>query len=83
MLTKYIEEAMRHARYKLIEDGTFFATIPGLEGVWANADTLEGCRTELQSVLEGWLIIKIREGDEIPAVGRTRLRVPRTNRKSA
>ncbi len=46
MLTKYIEAAMKRARYELIEDGTFYGSIPGFDGVWANAATLEGCREE-------------------------------------
>jgi len=26
------------------------------QGAWANAETLEACRDELQEVLEGWII---------------------------
>jgi len=70
MLTEYIAGAMKRAQYKLIEDdGTFFGEIPGFQGVWSNAETLEECRTELQEVLEGWLILKLRDNDDdIPAV---------------
>jgi CYTH domain-containing protein len=42
MLTQYIEAAMRKARYKNNEEG-FIWEIPGLRGVWPNADTVE-CR---------------------------------------
>jgi predicted RNase H-like HicB family nuclease len=73
MLTAYINEAMSRATYKILEDGTYFGEVPGLQGVWANATTLETCRRELQEVLEGWLILKIRDGDDIPALGRTRI----------
>ena len=38
MLTAYIQAAMRHATYKLLDDGTFFGEIPDLQGVWGNAD---------------------------------------------
>jgi hypothetical protein len=37
MLTKYLQAAMRQARYEVIEDdGTFYGSIPGLErsGSW-------------------------------------------------
>ena len=44
MLTAYISAAMERARYKIIEDGTYFGDIAGLRGVWANARTLEDCR---------------------------------------
>ena len=67
MLTAYSSAAMGRARYKLIEDGTYFGEIPGLQGVWANAKTLEFCRQDLQEVLEDWLFVKLWDGDEIPA----------------
>jgi predicted RNase H-like HicB family nuclease len=73
MLTAYINEAMSRATYKILEDGTYFGEVPGLQGVWANATALEACRRELQEVLEGWLILKIRDNDDIPALGRTRI----------
>ena len=52
MLTKYIHEAMKLARYKILEDGTYYGDIPGFRGVLANADNLEECRDELQEVFE-------------------------------
>ena len=73
MLTAYISAAMNRARYKIIDDGTYFGEVPGLEGLWANAKTLESCRNELQEVLEDWLIVKLRDGDDIPRVGRIQL----------
>jgi predicted RNase H-like HicB family nuclease len=58
---------MRHARYELLEDdGTFYGEIEGLPGVWANAPTLEACRDELSEVLEGWVILGLRLGHEMP-----------------
>ena len=73
MLTDYINAAMTRAKYKIIDDGTYFGEVPRLEGVWANAKTLENCRQELQEVLEDWLIVKLRDGDTIPRVGRVQL----------
>ncbi len=70
MLTAYISAAMARACYKLIDDGTYFGEIPSLRGVWANAKTLEACRQELQEVLEDWLIVKLRDDDDIPRIGR-------------
>jgi predicted RNase H-like HicB family nuclease len=65
---------MRKATYELIEDGTFFGEIPGFEGVWGNAKTLEECRQELKETLEGWLILRLWLNDEdIPILGRLRL----------
>ncbi|MBI4672876.1 MAG: type II toxin-antitoxin system HicB family antitoxin [Chloroflexi bacterium] len=68
MLTAYIRAAMRHAKYEILEDGTFFGTIPGFQGVLANQATLEECRDELQSVLEDWILLGLRFGDSLPVV---------------
>ena len=69
MLTKYINAAMREAKYKILsDDGSYYGEIPGLQGVWANADTLEQCRDELQSGLEDWIMFKLELGQAIPEV---------------
>ncbi|MBU1297531.1 MAG: molybdopterin-dependent oxidoreductase, partial [Bacteroidetes bacterium] len=49
---KDIQAAMHRAVYELLPDGTFYAEIPGLQGVYANAKSLEECREQLQEVLE-------------------------------
>jgi predicted RNase H-like HicB family nuclease len=68
MLTSYIQAAMRLAKYEILEDQTYYGEIPGFPGVWANADSLEACRDELQSVLEDWLILGLRMGHVLPVV---------------
>jgi predicted RNase H-like HicB family nuclease len=65
-MSKFIEQKLRVAKYKLLKDGTFFAEIPSVRGVWANAKTLEKCREELAGVLEDWLFLNIREKRNIP-----------------
>ena len=70
MIIAYVNEAMKRAKYKILDDATFFGEVPGLQGVWADADTLEECRQKLQEVLEGWLILKLRDNDnDIPVLG--------------
>ena len=66
MLSDFIEKKLKSARYKLLKDRTYFGEIPGLKGVWANAKNLEDCRKELKEVLEGWLILKIHDREEVP-----------------
>jgi predicted RNase H-like HicB family nuclease len=44
-----------------------------LGGVWANEATVETCREVLQEVLEEWLLLKIRDNDPIPRLGRVSL----------
>ncbi len=60
MLKNYIRAAMGKARYEILpDDGTFYGEIPGFEGVYANAETLEACRGELEDVLEGWILLRV------------------------
>ncbi|MBI4318810.1 MAG: type II toxin-antitoxin system HicB family antitoxin [Chloroflexi bacterium] len=69
MLTDYIQAAMRSACYEIMPDsGTYYGRIPGFQGVWANAPTLEACRQELQEVVEDWILIALREGHQLPVV---------------
>ena len=68
-MTAFVETAMHEAKYKLLEDGTFFGEIPSCPGVWANEKTLEVCRDVLREVLEEWLILKLRDGDLLPKIG--------------
>jgi predicted RNase H-like HicB family nuclease len=59
MLTDYIRAAMRRARYEILsDDGTFYGEIPGFDGVYGNAGTLEACREELEEVLEEWILFR-------------------------
>jgi predicted RNase H-like HicB family nuclease len=76
MLTSYIRAAMRRARYEIVEDdGTFYGEIPELPGVWANAKTLEACREELESVLEGWLLLNVADHSPIPEIDGNRIEI--------
>ena len=68
MLSDFILKKLRLARYKLLRDGSYFGEIPGVRGVWANADSLEQCRDELREVFEDWLLLKIRLRERIPGL---------------
>ena len=70
MLAEYIQAAIRHATYKQGEDGVFVGEIalPGFQGVWSYADTLEACQAELASVLEEWILLGLQHGHRIPVV---------------
>ena len=46
----------------------YYGRIEGIQGVWANADTLEGCREELREVLEEWIILGLKMGHLIPII---------------
>ena len=67
---------MRQARYEMVEDdGSFYGEIPAIPGVWANAKSLDACREELESVLEGWVLVSIADHSPIPDINGNRLEV--------
>ncbi len=60
MLLEYIQTAMRMAKYEILnDDGSFYGEIPECQGVYANSETLEECRSELQEVLEEWILFRV------------------------
>ncbi|NQV88736.1 MAG: type II toxin-antitoxin system HicB family antitoxin [Parcubacteria group bacterium] len=68
MFSNFIEKKMGTAKYKILEDKTYFGEVSGIKGVWANAKTLEMCRKELQEVLEDWALLKIRSHEPVPGL---------------
>ena len=69
MIRQYIAAAMAKAEYEILcDDGSFFGRIPGFDGVYSNADTLEECRAELEDVLEVWLLFSISRNLDVPVV---------------
>jgi predicted RNase H-like HicB family nuclease len=69
MLLEYVNNALSQADYEKLDDGTYSGRIPCCPGVIAFGETLFQCQQKLQSVLEGWLIVKIRHGDKLPSIG--------------
>jgi len=70
MLTEYIEEALRRARYELIDDEEpYYGEVPELKGVWASGKTLEECRENLKDVIEGWILVSLRKDLPVPILG--------------
>jgi predicted RNase H-like HicB family nuclease len=70
MLIEYIEEALKRAKYEIIEDeDPFYGEIEELPGVWATGKTLEECRNNLKEVIEGWILISIKKNLPIPKLG--------------
>ena len=69
MILEYIEKALSHAWYEIIEDKTpYYREVPELAGVWATGLTLEECRKNLVDVIEGWIIVRLRRGLPIPPI---------------
>lgn len=76
MLTRYIETAMRHARYEILQDdGVYYGEIPKCRGVYASAPTLEKCRTALAEALEDWVLFRIHKHLALPKINGIELTV--------
>ncbi len=69
MIIQYVDRALHRAHYRLIEDGAFCATVPGLPGVIATGPTVETCRNQLAEVVEGWVLMRVARGLRVPALG--------------
>lgn len=67
MLSKYLDSALRRARYEILEDDSrFYGEIPDCQGVYAVATTLEECRDELGEVLEEWVLFRVSRNLPLP-----------------
>jgi predicted RNase H-like HicB family nuclease len=70
LIAQYIEAALNRAKYELIEDEEpYYGEVPELEGVWATGKTLEECRRNSAQVIDGWLVVRLRKGLDIPPIG--------------
>jgi predicted RNase H-like HicB family nuclease len=70
MLTQYLRAALHQAKYEILtDDGSFYGEIPGFDGVYANAVTLESCREELEEVLEEWILFRVSQRLPVPLAG--------------
>ena len=75
MLIEYVEEALRRARYEMIQDEEpYYGEVPELKGVWATGKSLEECRERLQEVIEGWILVSLRKNLSIPRLGEYEIR---------
>ena len=69
MLSNYIKAALKHAKYEILEeDGSFYGEIPECNGVYAQSDSLEDCRAEIEEVLEEWILFRIYKNLELPVI---------------
>ena len=76
MITRYLDAALRRARYApLVEDGSYCATVHGLRGVIATGATLEACRDQLADVIEEWILVRVARRLYVPALGRAKIEV--------
>jgi predicted RNase H-like HicB family nuclease len=75
MLLKFIQAALKKARYEILDGDGFYGEIPGFDGVYAQAENLEDCREELASILEEWIFIRLSRNLYIPPVDGIELKI--------
>lgn len=69
MLSNYLRAALHQAKYEILpDDQSFYGEIPGFDGVYSNAATLEICREELAEILEEWILFRISKNLPLPVV---------------
>ena len=57
------------AKYEIIDDPEpYYTTVPWLPDVWATGKTIEECRRELISRIEGWILLGLRMGHPTPPI---------------
>lgn len=56
--------AVSKARLEKMENGAWFASIPGFEGLWATGPTEEKAREDLFEALDGWIMVHVWVGKE-------------------
>jgi predicted RNase H-like HicB family nuclease len=62
MIQDFLTSNLNKARYEIIDSGKhFYGEIKSLRGVWAVGRTLEECRKNLMTTIEGWLIIRLKK----------------------
>lgn len=67
-LSKYVEAALRKAEYEKDENGVVIGKVPGASGFFAQGETFEEARANLQDVIEGNVMLALQLGLEIPQI---------------
>lgn len=79
MIRLFIDKAMEQAKYEILsDDGSFYGEIPICRGVYANANSLEKCRKELEEILEEWILFRIHKNLSLPVVDGIELKIQET-----
>lgn len=76
MFSEYVNQALKHAEYEKLEDGTWYGEVPDLKYTWANAPTLEECRQRLKDEVEDWLVFAIAHHHSIPTLDGVNIEAP-------
>jgi predicted RNase H-like HicB family nuclease len=75
LIRDYIDAALGRARYTQLEDGSYCAEVRGLPGAIATGAPLEFCRSQVQEVVEEWILVRVARRLDIPVLGGVRIRI--------
>ena len=67
-LSSYLEAALKLAEYERDEDETVIATVPSASGFFAQGETHEDARANLEDVIEGNVLLALQLGWEVPPI---------------
>ena len=68
LLTDYISSALASAEYDELDDASFVGRIPECKGVIAFGASLSECENELRATLEGWILLGLKMGHDLPVI---------------
>lgn len=68
ILSEYVSKLMAQALYDKLEDDSFSGKIPVCKGVIAFGKSLRECEDELQSTLEDWILLGLKQEHPLPIV---------------
>ena len=67
---------MNRAEYEILtDDNSYYGEIPVCPGVYANANTLEKCRKQLEETLEEWILFRVHRHLPLPEINGIKLEV--------
>ncbi|MDZ4825770.1 MAG: hypothetical protein SGJ13_04800 [Actinomycetota bacterium] len=65
----WAKAAARHERYAPLGDGLIYADVAGIDGPWAEGESADKAREELEAVLCSWALLRVHEhANDIPEV---------------
>ncbi|HIE50257.1 MAG TPA: type II toxin-antitoxin system HicB family antitoxin [Armatimonadetes bacterium] len=67
-LVEYVQQALHQARYESDENGMIIAYVPGCSGFFAQGETFEEARENLQDVMEGNVLLALQMGWDLPVI---------------
>jgi predicted RNase H-like HicB family nuclease len=69
LIKEYADFAVRQVNIEKTEDGTWFAQIPAMPGVWADEASIPEAVDVLREVVFDWVLVKIEAGDrDMPVI---------------